>query len=145
MYYIRFSEKIKKMLIEHTFMNPTKECGGFLYGNVIKDNNNYFCDVDAIFFDKNKVGTDNGFVFSFSYVTSALAMTKRFDSMELVGTYHSHGNYPAIFSDVDRESLQKYFGENKITVIYSPKYSQLVGEFMDNDGVTHKTKILTKK
>ena len=55
------------------------------------------------------------------------------------------GIYPAVFSDIDRNNLQKYFGENKITIVYSPKYSHLVGEFLDEDGKSYKAKILTKK
>lgn len=62
-----------------------------------------------------------------------------------MGIYHSHRQYPAIFSEIDRNQLQKYFGSNKITMIYSPRYSQLIDEFMDENNMSHKAKILTKK
>lgn len=143
MYYIRFSKKIKEMLINHTLMNPDKECGGFLYGNISVIDNNLFCDVDGIYFE-DKVGTEDKFVFGFSYICRGL---KKMDelNMDIVGSYHSHGNYPAILSDDDRKNLQKFFGSGKITVVYSPKYKEIVGEYMDYDSVCHKTKILTKE
>lgn len=144
MYYIRFSDKVKRMMIKHTFNNPTIECGGFLYGNIVSEDDDLYCDVDAIYYEKDKIGDDCNFTFSFLYISRAYRMERNFDSLNLIGTYHSHGNYPALLSDVDRESLQKYFGKNKVTVVYSPKYSQIVGEYMDNDGCSHKMKILTK-
>lgn len=142
-YYIRFSDKIKRMMIKHTFDDPSKECGGFLFGSVSKEEDNVFCDVDAIYYEK-RFGNDHEFTFGFSYIRNAYKAEK-IVGHKLIGTYHSHGNYPAVFSDIDRNNLQKYFGENKITIVYSPKYSHLVGEFMDEDGKSYKAKILTKK
>lgn len=144
LYYIRFSDKIKKMLIKHTFENPTKECGGFLYGSLSEEGDKLFCDVDAIYYERF-CGTDCKFVFGLNYVNRAKRYGLENGFNSIIGTYHSHGQYPAIFSDVDRNELQKYFGANKITVIYSPKYSQIVGDFLDRDGISHKAKILTKK
>jgi proteasome lid subunit RPN8/RPN11 len=143
MYYIRFSENIKNMMIEHTLLNPTKECGGFLYGNVSNLDDDVFCDVDGIYYE-DKVGTDRKFIFGLAYVCRAL---KKMDllNMDILGSYHSHGNYPAVFSDEDRDNLQKFFSSNKITIVYSPKYDQIVGEYMDNNFVCHEAKILVKK
>lgn len=144
LYYIRFSDKIKRLMIKHTFEDPTKECGGFLYGNLIRKDDCVICDIDAIYYEK-RYGSDSEFKFGFSYICNAYKMEKEFDSMQLLGTYHSHGNYPSVFSDIDRIDLQKFFGKNKVTLIYSPRYSHLVGEFMDEDGKSYKAKILTKK
>ena len=143
MYYIRFSENIRKMMIEHTFIDPTKECGGFLYGTVLEEKDDVYCDVDGIYYE-DRIGTDSKFVFGLSYIWRALKNVTTIN-MDILGSYHSHGNYPAIFSEEDRENLQKFFSCNKITVVYSPKYDQIVGEYMDNDFVCHETKILIKK
>lgn len=60
-------------------------------------------------------------------------------------TYHSHRQYPAIFSEIDRNQLQKYFWSNKITMIYNLRCSQSIGKFMDENNMSHKAKMLTKK
>ena len=144
-YYIRFSDKIKKMMIKHTFNDPNIEGGGFWYGKVEKDLEAecVYCDVDGIYYEK-RFGNDHEFTFGFTYIRNAYKAQKMV-GYDLIGTYHSHGIYPAVFSDIDRNNLQKYFGENKITIVYSPKYSHLVGEFLDEDGKSYKAKILTKK
>lgn len=143
MYYIRFSKSIKDILVKHTLINPTKECGGFLYGSILKDKDDVFCDVDGIYYE-DKIGTDNKFVFGFSYICRAL---KRMNdlNMDIIGSYHSHGIYPAILSDEDRSNLQRFFSTNKITIVYSPRYEEMVGEYMDDKCVCHNAKILTKK
>lgn len=144
LYYIRFSDKIKRMMIDHTFKDPTKECGGFLFGNLTRTLDSVFCDIDAIYYE-DRYGSDAKFTFGYTYIRNAKKAGRNFDSMQLMGTYHSHGQYPAVFSDVDRNELQKYFGANRVTLIYSPKYSHLVGEFLDTDGKSYKAKIITKK
>lgn len=143
-YYIRFSDKIKRIMIKHTFDDPSRECGGFLFGSIERDLENecVYCDVDGIYYEK-RFGNDHEFNFGFTYIRNAYKAQQTLDK-ELIGTYHSHGRYPAVFSDIDRNNLQKFFGENKITIVYSPKYSHLVGEYMDEDGKSYKAKILTK-
>lgn len=143
MFYIRIDDKVKQAMIYHTLENPTRECGGFLYGNYYQDINDIFCDINGIYYEKI-FGSECEFRFGISYIVNALKAEKQLEPQMLMGTYHSHGQYPAIFSEVDRNQLQKYFGPNKITMIYSPRYSQLVGEFLDEDYVSHKAKILTR-
>ncbi|HHW69144.1 MAG TPA: hypothetical protein GX747_02230 [Tenericutes bacterium] len=143
MIYIRFVNEVKLALIKHAQINPTRECGGFLYGKIVREKNNIICDIDAIYYE-NKLGSDCEFNFNLSYIENAKKVLKQLKSECLMGTYHSHGLYDATFSDVDRNKLQKFFGENKITMIYSPTYSQLVGEFLDENGISHKARIVTK-
>lgn len=130
-------------MIYHALENPTRECGGFLYGNCLWGTHDIFCDINGIYYEK-KYGSKCEFCFDPLYILHALEVSKQLSSQLLMGTYHSHGQYPAIFSEVDRNQLQKHFGPNKITMIYSPKYSQLVGEFMDEKLCSHKARILTK-
>lgn len=142
MIYIRFNENIKKIMLEHTFARPDRECGGFLYGRINKIKEDIFCDIDAIYYE-HLYATNSEFVFRCSYINNGIEFSKLLNQ-NLIGTYHSHGIYPAVFSDIDREKLQKYFGPGKLTVVYSPKYSQLVGEYLDHDGISKKAKIITK-
>ncbi|MBQ7105264.1 MAG: Mov34/MPN/PAD-1 family protein [Bacilli bacterium] len=145
MYYcIRFSPKIRQALIEHTMKDPSKECGGFVYGKVWRTENGVMCDIDAIYYEDKK-GTNNRFVFTPSYIRNGRKAAWKLEGMEFMGTYHSHGEYPARFSKEDRESLQAYFGRGKVTLIYSPKHKHLIGEFMDMDGKSYKAKLLSKK
>lgn len=144
MIYIRIDNKVKKAMISHALEDPNRECGGFLYGNYHRNNNDIFCDINGLYYEKI-FGSENEFHFNFSYIVNAQAVLKQLESQSLMGTYHSHGQYPALFSETDRKQLQRYFGSNKITMIYSPGYSQLIGEFMDEDMVSHRTKILTRK
>lgn len=144
MIYIRMDNRIKKAMIYHTLEDSNRECGGFLYGNYYQNADDIFCDIDGIYYEKI-FGNENEFHFNFSYIVNALNVQKQLEPQLLMGTYHSHGQYPAVFSEIDRNQLQKYFGPNKITMIYSPRYSQLIGEFMDENNISHKAKILTKK
>lgn len=143
LYYIRFSDKIKRMMIEHTFKDPLHECGGFLYGDLTIEDNKTFCDVDAIYYE-NIIGTTSDFDFGFKYIIRALLKDGKEEYGKLIGTYHSHGQHLPYLSETDHNDLQKFFGANKVTVVYSPKYSKIVGEFLDENGISHKAKILTK-
>lgn len=143
-YFIRFSDKVRKALIDHTMMDPTKECGGFVYGKTWRTKNGVMCDIDAIYYEDKK-GTDNRFVFDPVYIRNGIKIAWELEGMSFMGTYHSHGQYPAKFSKIDREDLQQYFGRGRVTLIYSPKHKHLIGEFMDIDGKSHKAKLLTKK
>lgn len=143
-YLVRFSERVKRMLIDHTFKDPFRECGGFLYGNLDISSDVTICDVNDIYYE-DKLGTDHDFKFYYAYIIRALAKENRDGFENLIGTYHSHGQHPAFLSSVDHDELQKAFGSDKITVVYSPKYSQMIGEFLDKDGISHRVKILTKQ
>lgn len=141
MIYVSFPKKLKLEIIKHCLEIPCKECDGFIYGNIIKENENIFCDVNGIYYER-RYGSDCEFNFGLSYICNAKNQIKQFGS--LIGTYHSHGVYPAIFSEVDRKKLQQYFGPNKITMIYSPTYSNFIGEFLNESGESKKVKIFTK-
>ncbi len=143
-YYIRFSEQVKKALIDHTMKDPTKECGGFLYGKTWRTENGVMCDIDAIYYEDRK-GTHNRFCFDQIYMRNAYKAGWKMEDSSFLGTYHSHAQLPAKLSDIDRDSLIKYFGMGRIMLVYSPKYNRMVAEYVDVDKKTHKVKIITKK
>ena len=140
---IRFLKSEKLKLIKHTFVDPTKECGGFLFGRIKHNSNDIVCDIDFIYYEL-LFGTAGEFNFNISYIARARSFVSNDYSTNLIGTYHSHGNYPASFSEIDRNKLQKYFGANKITMIYSPKTGKLIADFMDENYCSHKARIITK-
>lgn len=140
---VRFVNDVKLAMINHMRMVPTRECGGFLYGRIVKEKNDIICEVDAIYYE-DKLGTDSTFKFNLSYIANAKTVLRHLKSQVLLGTYHSHGIYPAELSDVDRQELQQFFGKNKITLVYSPKYSKIVCEYLDENGISHRVKVGTK-
>ena len=143
-YYIRFSDQVKKALIEHTMKDPTKECGGFLYGKTWRTENGVMCDVDAIYYEDKK-GTHNRFFFDQIYMRNGFKAGWKMEGSSFLGTYHSHAQFPAKLSDTDRDSLMKYFGVGRFMLVYSPKYDRMVAEYVDVDRKIHKAKIKTKK
>ena len=135
---------MKKALIDHTMKDPTKECGGFLYGKTWRTENGVMCDIDAIYYEDRK-GTHNRFCFDQIYMRNAYKAGWKMEDSSFLGTYHSHAQLPAKLSDIDRDSLIKYFGMGRIMLVYSPKYNRMVAEYVDVDKKTHKVKIITKK
>jgi len=143
-YFVQFSERVKTLLINHTLEVPDKECGGFLYGNFIIAKHKLICDVQDIYYEK-KYGTNNSFRFDFRYICNAIKREEELYPLKLLGSYHSHGENRAILSKVDRDELQKFFGVDKVTVVYSTKYNEMVCEYLDLNGESYKAKVLVKK
>lgn len=142
MVYIEIYKSIKLELLKHCREVPHKECGGFLYGNMIQKYDDIICKIDYIYYEK-RYGTSSEFNFGLSYIRNAQEHLEQLKSKILIGTYHSHGTYPAIFSQVDREQLQPFFGKNKITMIYSPSHGHLICDFLNKHGQNEKAKIIT--
>lgn len=126
------NELIIDVIIEHTLINPDLECGGYLYGNIINDNNLWKVYVDSCYYEKNRIGKETEYNFSLLYEINAKNYSFQ-NNLNLIGCYHSHGNYNAIFSDVDRNILEKYWSSNKIVMIYSPSYNKLICDFVTYD------------
>ncbi len=143
-YFIRFSDKVRQALIDHTMKDPTKECGGFLFGKTWRTENGVMCDIDAIYYEDKK-GSSNRFCFDQIYMRNAYKAGWDLDGLSFLGTYHSHAQLPAKLSDIDRDSLMKYFGVGRLMLVYSPKYKQMVGEYMDIDNKCHKVKTISRK
>ena len=99
---------------------------------------------DAIYYEDRK-GTHNRFCFDQIYMRNAYKAGWKMEDSSFLGTYHSHAQLPAKLSDIDRDSLIKYFGMGRIMLVYSPKYNRMVAEYVDVDKKTHKVKIITKK
>ena len=124
-------EEIIEILINHCCIDEYLECGGFLFGQII-DNDEYFkIYVDGIYYDSNERGTDISYYFSFISRIRAESWGIK-NGYQLIGCYHSHGKYNAIFSEVDRNVLEKKWNSNKLVMIYSPSYNKLVCDFVTN-------------
>lgn len=141
-YYVSFLNDVKREMISHTLENPKLECGGFLLGHLNINNEKTICEVENLYYER-RCGTDCEFRFGLIYLIRALKEAET-QKLEILGTYHSHGQYPATLSYIDHHNLQYYLGLNKVTMVYSPGYSQLIGEFLDDSGMSNKVKILTR-
>ena len=94
---------VSDAIINHAFMDEFHECGGYLLGQVVeKDSLKYFY-VTQIYYEKNIIGKENEFNFSILYEARAMNYAKS-KNIEVIGCYHSHGQYPSSFSETDKNS-----------------------------------------
>jgi proteasome lid subunit RPN8/RPN11 len=142
---IKLHEAIENEIVKHTLINSELECGGYLYGCTKKTQDGIEVIVTDVYYEK-LFGTDSHFVFGISYFSHAknylYEQRNLGRNIMLIGCYHSHGIYPAIFSEEDR-ILQKSWTGNQITIIYSPKYNELVGDVITNLGEVIEARITT--
>ncbi len=134
---------VSDAIINHAFMDEFHECGGYLLGSMIeKDGLKYFY-VTQMYYEKDLVGSENEFMFPLFYESRALNFAKS-KNLEVIGCYHSHGQYTSAFSETDRNVLEKHWASNKICMIFSPKYFTLNCETVFKDYQTQKPQVLIK-
>lgn len=134
---------VSNAIINHSFMDEFHECGGYLLGQVVeKDSLKYFY-VTQIYYEKNITGKENEFNFSILYEARAMNYAKS-KNIEVIGCYHSHGQYPSSFSETDKNILQKHWASDKLCMIFSPKYFTLNCETVFKDYQTQKPQVLIK-
>lgn len=124
---IKIDVKILDEIVKHALINPTLECGGYLFGKYNSNYDNQTIDINGIYYEKI-FGSKKRFVFSPSYKYRALCFGNNI-GRDFIGCYHSHGEYPAIFSDVDRK-MELYYASNKTALIYSPSENKIVGDII---------------
>ena len=88
-------------------------------------------------------GKDCTFIFPLLYEARANAFAKQ-KNIEIIGCYHSHAQYPSIFSDVDNNILKPYWASDKLCMIFSPKYFTLNCETVFKDKTTEKVDVFIK-
>ncbi|MDD2203091.1 MAG: Mov34/MPN/PAD-1 family protein [Bacilli bacterium] len=142
---IKLHETVFEAIINHTFINSELECGGYLYGCTKKTQDGIEVIVTDVYYEK-LFGTDSSFTFGLSYFLRAknylYEQRNLGRNIMLIGCYHSHGIYPAVFSEEDR-NLQKSWTGNQATIIYSPKYNEMVGDVITNYGEVIEARITT--
>ena len=107
-------------MIEHIFIDPYHECGGFLIGNRVDLDGGFLFSVRNIYYEP-RVGTHSSFELDIDYTSSAQEAEERWqENMRcddyLIGTYHSHGIHDAFHSSVDDIYAKKF----NLMIICSP-------------------------
>jgi len=136
---IRIYREVLNELIKHCNIDREVECGGYLYGNYKKGKDSHAITINAIY-SEEIFGTENKFNFPLSYEFRAKEYGKQI-GRELIGCYHSHGNYPAIFSHQDR-ILETHYMNNNTALIYSPIEDKLIGDIITTEGIVYSSRII---
>jgi proteasome lid subunit RPN8/RPN11 len=142
---IKLHKKVYEGIINHAHLNCELECGGYLFGYSKRVENGIEVIVTDIYYEEI-FGTDRSFNFNLSYGVRAKAYQyseqQKGRTIRLLGCYHSHGNYPAVFSDEDR-LLQRVWAGNQATIIYSPGCNEWAGDIIRRDGNVIPARITT--
>lgn len=139
---IKLHVKVLDEIITHCNIDKHLECGGYLYGNYKKSFDNQIITINGIYYEK-VFGTENGFNFSPMYKLRAKTREKeifRQYGSRLIGCYHSHAEYKAKFSDVDRKLEMLHYSSNKSALIYSPIDEELIGDIITFNAI-HEARI----
>ena len=134
---IKINGMVLDKMLEHCNMNTGLECGGYLFGRYRSTLTDSIITINGIYYEK-VFGAEDHFTFSPLYKMRAIAKGKeiyRINGSKFIGCYHSHGRYPAIFSDTDRIMEILHYSSNKAALIYSPIEDRLVGDIVTRDSI----------
>lgn len=127
---IKINKTILKQIINHSKQHEFIEVGGYILGkNTIYDDG-IIIEVNGIYYENNRFGSENRFNFSPLYLSNAIEFAK-INKISIVGNYHSHAQYPALFSDDDR-IMESKMKNNTCAIIYSPIENKLIGDIISN-------------
>lgn len=126
-YIIKIHRDIIKQIIDFANINPYLECGGYLIGEIKEHENQINFIISAIFLDENQ-GTKNRYCF-FELTRKYLEnyCKTNMSNYKVIGNFHSHGEYHAIFSKEDK-IMEENSPNNYCHLIYSPKYNEITCE-----------------
>jgi proteasome lid subunit RPN8/RPN11 len=127
--------KINEMI----YKDPKHECGGIFLGNVAKDavTGKYTVHVQDLYVE-DRIGTGSTFEFTTDYLMNAVKHVKKHcPDVHIIGNVHSHAQYQAFWSGVDREMMLQA-RENCFYMVVSPKYGTWEAVFKDMDFGFHK-------
>jgi len=140
--------KAYEKIIEHAKRKPKLECGGFLIGNLGRDEITgvWIGIVDDVFSD-DSVGEQSTYKFSPQMILSASNYCKKTYSNDwdltkhIIGNYHSHGTHSAFFSATDRDMMHTQ-ATNEFYLVYSPSHKNFVVCFMDDKFSVYNVEIM---
>jgi proteasome lid subunit RPN8/RPN11 len=142
---IKIHEIIYDEIIKHANYNPTKECGGYLFGYCNKNDYKIELLVTDIYYERI-IGKEASFFFGLVYGNKAINYMHSQNNLgrpiKLIGCYHSHGIYPALFSEADR-ILEKAWSGNRAVIIYSPSDKQMIGDIISDTGIIIPARVTT--
>ncbi len=111
-----------------------KECGGFFIGNVSKDDvtGRFLIHIHDLYFEK-RFGTSSTFEFTTEYTMNAVKYVKKnCKGYHIIGNIHSHAQFQAFFSGVDKDMMAQA-RDNSFYMVVSPKHGSWVCIFKDRD------------
>lgn len=142
---IKLHEFVVNGIVNHTLINSKLECGGYLYGCSRRTKDGIETIITDMYYEK-LFGTDRQFSFGITYLSRAknymYEQQQLGRKIKLVGCYHSHGLYQALFSPIDRMLQKKWMG-NQATIIYSPHDNEMIGDIIMRNGSVLEARITT--
>lgn len=146
MIYIR--NDIRKQFYHFANRHKRVECGAFLIGKRISK---IFADEDFIITDIyicKEIGSFSTFTFTpESQIKARQYIAKKYLNSEfkpsIIGTIHSHGQYDAFFSEIDKSTYKRFFLKPLCFIVYSPKYKTEVVCFKNSANEILKSTIKT--
>lgn len=139
-YIVKIHRETLKQIIDFSNQNSLLECGGYLIGQKRKNENQTIFIITAAFLDQNQ-GTQNRYhFFDFTRKSIEEYCQKHLKNSKVIGNFHSHGEYPAIFSR-EGKIMEEKSPEEFCHLIYSPKYQELNREVHVIGNKTEKPRI----
>lgn len=132
--YVFMEKLVVQKINELIHRDQFKECGGFFIGNVSKDeiSGRYIIHIYDLYYEELS-GTESTFEFSTDYTMNAVKYVKKnCAGYHIVGNIHSHAQFKAFFSGVDKEMMSQA-RDNSFYMVVSPKYGSCVCIFKDKD------------
>ena len=137
---IKIHRETFKQIIDFANSNPFLECGGYLIGKIKENENQMTFIITAAFLDENQ-GTKNRYHFfelTRKYLEEYCKVHMK--NYKIIGNFHSHGEYQAIFSKEDK-IMEENSPNNFCHLIYSPKYEEINGEIHIDGKKTAKARV----
>lgn len=114
--------------------DPKHECGGIFIGNVAQDviSGKYTVHVHDLYFEERS-GTSSTFEFTTDYLMAAVKHVKKnCEGEHIIGNIHSHAQFQAFWSSVDKEMFMQA-RDNSFYMVVSPRYGTWEAVFKDSD------------
>jgi|GEM_PF-1901376 len=126
-----------KKIVDFVEGDPNHECGAFLIGNLCKDRVTGVCIgfVEDIYTDGD-YGSGSDYEFTVDTQIRCLSYVERnYDGrMHVIGTVHSHANYPAFYSGTDYRMMGSRMMDEMHMVI-SPRFGEYVLTYKNKETV----------
>lgn len=132
--YVFMDKPVVQKINELIHRDQHKECGGFFIGNISRDDvsGRYSIHIHDLYYEE-LFGTSSTFEFSTEYTMNAVKYVKKnCKGYHIIGNIHSHAQFQAFFSSVDKDMMSQA-RDNSFYMVVSPKHGSWVCVFKDRD------------
>lgn len=132
--YVFMDKPVVQKINELIHTDQHKECGGFFIGNISRDyvSGRYSVHIHDLYFEE-LFGTSSTFEFSTEYTMNAVKYVKKnCKGYHIIGNIHSHAQFQAFFSSVDKDMMSQA-RDNSFYMVVSPKHGTWVCVLKDRD------------